>query len=109
MKEGAPAGKRSVAAPCLPSAKEGGIEGNEGILGGSPALSIERITALCSREIHPPVRAGQSLPDPAGRSCAGPKGGGSSMTWSFTSTAVAKIYVVCALFLRRQSEGCRKV
>ena len=58
MKEGAPAGKRSVAEPCLPSAKEGGIEGREGIL----ALSIERITALCSREIHPPVRAGQFLP-----------------------------------------------
>ena len=66
MKEGAPAGKRSVANPCLPSAKEGGIEGREGILGGSPALSIERITALCSREIHPPVRAGQSLPGPGG-------------------------------------------
>ncbi len=66
MKEGAPAGKRSVAEPCLPSAKEGGIEGREGILGGSPALSIERITALCSREIHPPVRAGQSLPGPGG-------------------------------------------
>ncbi len=58
MKEGAPAGKRSVANPCLPSAKEGGIEGREGILGGSPALSMERITALCSREIPPPVRAG---------------------------------------------------
>ncbi len=66
MKEGAPAGKRSVANPCLPSAKEGGIEGREGILGGSPALSIERITALCSREIHPPVRAGQPLPGPGG-------------------------------------------
>ena len=66
MKEGAPAGKRSVADPCLPSAREGGIEGNEGILGGSPALSMERITALCSREIHPPVRAGQSLPGPGG-------------------------------------------
>ncbi|MDO8956236.1 MAG: hypothetical protein Q7W38_05245 [Deltaproteobacteria bacterium] len=47
--------------------KEGGIEGREGILGGSPALSIERITALCSREIHPPVRAGQPLPGPGGR------------------------------------------
>jgi len=46
--------------------KEGGIEGREGILGGSPALSIERITALCSREIHPPVRAGQPLPGPGG-------------------------------------------
>jgi len=66
MKEGAPAGKRSVAEPCLPSAKEGGIEGREGILGGSSALSMERITALCSREIHPPVRAGQSLPGPGG-------------------------------------------
>jgi|GEM_PF-1624368 len=66
MKEGAPAGKRSVAAPWLPSAKEGGIEGNEGILGGSPALSFERITALCSREIHPPVRAEQSIPGPGG-------------------------------------------
>ena len=66
MKEGAPAGKRSVADPCLPSAREGGIEGNEGILGGSPALSMERITALCSREIHPPVRAGQSLRGPGG-------------------------------------------
>ena len=66
MKEGAPAGKRSVANPCLPSAKEGGIEGREGILGGSPALSMERIAALCSREIHPPVRAGQSLPGPGG-------------------------------------------
>ena len=66
MKEGAPAGKRSVAEPCLPSAKEGGIEGREGILGGSPALSMERTTALCSREIHPPVRAGQSLPGPGG-------------------------------------------
>jgi len=66
MKEGALAGKRSVANPCLPSAKEGGIEGREGILGGSPALSMERITALCSREIHPPVRAGQSLPGPGG-------------------------------------------
>jgi len=66
MKEGAPAGKRSVANPCFPSAKEGGIEGREGILGGSPALSMERITALCSREIHPPVRAGQSLPGPGG-------------------------------------------
>ena len=66
MKEGAPAGKRSVPEPCLPSAKEGGIEGREGILGGSPALSMERITALCSREIHPPVRAGQSLPGPGG-------------------------------------------
>ena len=66
MKEGALAGKRSVPEPCLPSAKEGGIEGREGILGGSPALFIdlfiERITALCSREIRPPVRAGQSLP-----------------------------------------------
>jgi hypothetical protein len=62
MKEGAPAGKRSVAKPCLPSAKEGGIEGREGIL----ALSMERITALCSREIHPPVRAGQPLPGPGG-------------------------------------------
>ncbi|MBU1208237.1 MAG: hypothetical protein KKH04_15125 [Proteobacteria bacterium] len=67
MKEGAPAGKRSVPEPCLTSAKEGGIEGKEGILGGSPALSIERITALCSREIHPPVRAGQSLPGPGGK------------------------------------------
>ena len=66
MKEGAPAGKRSVAAPCLPSAKEGGIEGNEGLLGGSPAPSMERITALCSREIHPPVRTGQSLPGTGG-------------------------------------------
>ncbi|MDO8956551.1 MAG: hypothetical protein Q7W38_06860 [Deltaproteobacteria bacterium] len=64
MKEGAPAGKRSVAEPCLPSAKEGGIEGREGILGGSSALFIERITALCSRGIHPPVRAGQPLPGP---------------------------------------------
>ena len=118
MKEGAPAGKRSVAEPCLPSAKEGGIEGREGILGGSPALSMERITALCSREIHPPVRAGQPLPGPGGemlrpvhhavQGCAGPKGGGSSMTWSFTSTVVAKIYVFCALFLRRQSEGVQK-
>ena len=35
-------------------------------IGGSPALSIERITALCSREIHPPVRAGQPLPGPGG-------------------------------------------
>ena len=66
MKEGAPAGKRSVPEPCLPSAKEGGIEGREGIRGGSSALSIERITALCSREIHPPVRAGQPLPRPGG-------------------------------------------
>ena len=66
MKEGLPAGKRSVADPCFPSAKEGGIEENEGILGGSPALFMERITALCSREIHPPVRAGQSLPGPGG-------------------------------------------
>ena len=62
MKEGAPAGKGSVANPCLPSAKEGGIEGRE----GSPALSMERITALCSREIHPPVRAGQPLRGPGG-------------------------------------------
>jgi len=57
MKEGAPAGKRSVPDPCLPSGKEGGIEGGEGILGGSPAPSIERTIALCSREINPPVRA----------------------------------------------------
>jgi len=62
MKEGAPAGKRSVPEPCLPSAKEGGIEGREGIF----ALPIERITALCSREIYPPVRAGQPLPGPGG-------------------------------------------
>ena len=73
MKEGALAGKRSVAEPCLPSAKEGGIEGREGILGGSPALSIERITALCSREIHPPVRAGQPLPGPGGEVLRGGK------------------------------------
>ena len=33
-------------------------------------------------------------PDPAGRCCAGPKGGGSSMTWSFTSTVVAKIVTI---------------
>ena len=66
MKEGAPAGKRSIADSCLPSAKEGGIEGREGILGGSPALPMERTTALCSREIHPPVRAGQSLPGSGG-------------------------------------------
>ena len=114
MKEGAPAGKRSVPEPCLPSAKEGGIEGREGIF----ALPIERITALCSREIYPPVRAGQPLPGPGGemlrpvhhavQGCAGPKGGGSFMTWSFTSTFVAKIYVFCALFLRRQCEGVQK-
>jgi len=66
MKEGAPAGQRLIPEPCWPSAKEGGIEGNEGILGGSPALSMERITALCSREIHSPVRAGKSLPEPGG-------------------------------------------
>ena len=66
MKEGAPVGKRSIPEPCLPSAKEGGIEGREGILGASPALSMERTTALCSRKIHPPVRAGQSLPGPCG-------------------------------------------
>ena len=60
------AGKGSVPDPSLPSAKEGGIEGREGILGGSPALPMERTTALCSREIHPPVRAGQSLPGPSG-------------------------------------------
>ena len=66
MKEGAPAGKRFVPEPCLPSAKEGGIEGREGIRGGSSALSMEKTTALCSREIHPPVRAGQSLPGPGG-------------------------------------------
>ncbi|MBU1208915.1 MAG: hypothetical protein KKH04_18650 [Proteobacteria bacterium] len=66
MKEGAPAGQRSIPEPCWPSAKEGGIGGKEGILGGSPALSMERITALCSREIHPPVRAVQSLPGPGG-------------------------------------------
>ena len=34
MKEGASAGKGSVPDPSLPSAKEGGIEGREGILGG---------------------------------------------------------------------------
>ena len=32
----------------------------------SPALFLERRTALGSREIHPPVRAGQSLPGPGG-------------------------------------------
>jgi hypothetical protein len=37
MKEGAPAGKRSVAEPCLPSVKEGGIEGREGSLFPDPA------------------------------------------------------------------------
>jgi hypothetical protein len=58
MKKGAAAGKRFVPDPCLPFAKEGGIEGREGIPGGSSALLIERIPALCSREIHPPVRAG---------------------------------------------------
>jgi len=46
MKEGAPAGKISVPEPCLPSAKEGGIKGREGIFGGSPALAIERIPLL---------------------------------------------------------------
>ncbi len=54
-------------------------------------------------EEDPPVD-----PDPAGRCCAGPKGGGSSMTRSFTSTVVAKIYVFCALFLRRRSERVQK-
>jgi hypothetical protein len=39
------------------------------------------------------ARTGSLFPDPAGRCCAGPKGGGSSMTWSFTSTVVAKIYI----------------
>ena len=42
MKEGALAGKRSVANPCLPSVKEGGIEGREGILGGSLGQKIAR-------------------------------------------------------------------
>jgi len=73
MKEGAPAGKRSVPDPGLLSGKEGGIEGREGIFGGSPALFLERRTALGSREIHPPVSGPGSLyPDPAGRCCAGP-------------------------------------
>ena len=42
MKEGALAGKRSVPEPCLPSAKEGGIEGREGILGGGPGLLAQQ-------------------------------------------------------------------
>jgi hypothetical protein len=54
------------------------------------------------------VQLSVSAKDPAGRCCAGPKGGGSSMTWSFTFTVVAKIYVFCALFLRKQSEGVQK-
>jgi len=74
MKEGALAGKKSIPEPSLPSAKEGGIKGREGILGGSPALSIERTTALCSREIHPPIRAGQSLTGPGGESRLGGRG-----------------------------------
>ena len=60
-------------------------------------------------EIHPPVRAGQSLPGPGGEMLRWAKRRwGSSMTWSFTSTVAAKIYVFCALFLRRQSEGVQK-
>jgi len=38
----------------------------------------------------------------------GQKGGGSSLTRSFTSTVVEKIYVFCALFLRRQRAGVQE-
>ena len=71
MKEGAPAGKRSIPEPCLPSAKEGGSEGREGILGGSPALSMERIPLLagpCAPERFTlPSGPGSLFPDPVGR------------------------------------------
>ena len=58
MKEGAPAGKDWTIARAFLPQRKGGTEGRQGILGGSPALSHERTTALCSREIPPPVRAG---------------------------------------------------
>ena len=47
---------RTIAHAFLPQRK-GGIEGRQGIMEGSPALTHERNTALCSREIPPPVRA----------------------------------------------------
>ncbi|MBM4330575.1 MAG: hypothetical protein FJ117_04990 [Deltaproteobacteria bacterium] len=57
MKEGAPAGKRFNMARAFLPQRKGGIEGSQGIMGGSPALFHERNTALRSREIPPSVRA----------------------------------------------------
>ncbi|MDI6753415.1 MAG: hypothetical protein QME78_03365 [Thermodesulfobacteriota bacterium] len=57
MKEGAPAGKRFTIARAFLPQRKGGIEGRQGIMGGSPALIHDRNTALCSREIPPPGRA----------------------------------------------------
>ena len=71
MKEGAPAGKRLDYARSFLPQRKGGIEGRQGILGGSPALTHERIPLLagpCAPESFPLPSGPGSLPGPGGES-----------------------------------------